>query len=163
MKKITTILSFAAILMAMTVPANAQRNQVNAERQKVLAPFPAASNGMVRHVIYVDRQSDESLYKVEIIPGKVMRVDNNIHILSGKMEEKTVEGWGYTYYEFTSNGQTASTLMASVGPQVDKFISAQSVMARYNSKMPVVVYAPEGYQVHYRIWKAGKSKTAPVL
>lgn len=163
MKKLTTFLSFAAVMMALTISANAQRTQVNQEREKVLAPFPAASNGMVRHVIYVDRKPDESLYKVEIIPGKVMRVDNNIHILSGKMEEKTVEGWGYTYYEFTSNGQTASTLMASTGPMVGKFISAQSVMARYNSKMPVVVYAPEGYQVHYRIWKAGKNKPAPIL
>lgn len=153
----------AAALMIPVVSANAQSAKVKHEREAVLAPFPKASAGMVRHVIFVDKKSDESIHKVEIIPGKVMSVDNNIHILSGKIEEKTVQGWGYTYYEFTSTGQTASTLMATIGPKVDKFISAQTLLVRYNSKLPVVVYAPEGFDIQYRIWKAGKSKPSPVM
>lgn len=162
MKKIVKIM-LAAALIIPAVSANAQSAKVKQERETILAPFPATSQGMVRHVIYVDKKSDESLYQIEIIPGRVMSVDNNIHRLMGNIEEKTVEGWGYTYYVFTSNGQTASTLMASTGPKTDKFISAQPLMVRYNSKMPVVVYAPEGFDIHYRIWKAGKSKSSPVM
>lgn len=145
------------------VSADAQSAKVKQERESILAPFPQAPEGMVRHVIYVDTKADENLYKIEVVPGKVMNVDNNIHRLMGKMEEKTLEGWGYTYYEFTSNGQTASTLMATSGPKVNKFISAQTLMVRYNSKMPVVVYAPEGFDIQYRIWRAGKSKPAPEM
>ena len=52
--------------------------------------------------------------------------------------------------------------MASIGPTVDKFVSAQPQLVRYNSRLPLVVYAPEGYEVRYRIWKAGKSKASPV-
>lgn len=150
----------------MVIPAvsvNAQNANTKQERESVLAPFPQAEAGMVRHVIYVNKKSNESLFKVEIIPGKILNVDNNLHRLMGVIEEKTVEGWGYTYYVFTSNGQAASTLMATTGPKTDKFVSAQPLMVRYNSKMPVVVYAPEGFDIQYRIWKAGKSKSAPVL
>lgn len=153
----------AAALIIPAVSVSAQSAKVRQERESVLAPFPAAPQGMVRHVIYVDSKSDEGIYKIEIIPGKVMNVDNNLHRLMGEIEEKTVEGWGYTYYVFTSNGQTASTLMASTGPKTDKFVSSQPLMLRYNSKMPVVVYAPEGFDIHYRIWKAGKSKSSPVM
>lgn len=162
MKKITKIM-LAAALIIPAVSANAQSAKVKQEREKVLAVYPEAAEGMVRHVIFLNAKPDESLFKVEIIPGKVMSVDNNIHRLMGKMEEKDVQGWGYTYYEFTSNGQTASTLMATTGPKVDKFVSAQSQLIRYNSKLPVVVYAPEGFDIQYRIWKAGKSKPSPVM
>lgn len=162
MKKITLIMLAAALMMPL-VSASAQSSKVKQERESVLAPFPQASAGMVRHVIYVDKKSDEGMYQIEIIPGKMMSVDNNQHRLMGTIEEKTVEGWGYTYYVFTSNGQTASTLMASIGPNTNKFISGQTLMMRYNSKMPVVVYAPEGFDIQYRIWKAGKSKSSPVM
>lgn len=29
-------------------------------------------------------------------------------------------------------------------------------LVRYNSKLPVVVYVPEGVEVRYRIWSAGE-------
>jgi ecotin len=31
---------------------------------------------------------------------------------------------------------------------------ASSGPVRYNSKLPVVVYVPEGLEVRYRLWKA---------
>ena len=30
----------------------------------------------------------------------------------------------------------------------------KSRLIRYNSRLPVVVYAPEGVELRYRIWKA---------
>lgn len=152
-----------AALIIPAVSANAQNTKMKQEFETILTPYPAAQQGMVRHVIHVSKKADESLYKIEIIPGKVISVDNNHHRLMGQIEEKTVEGWGYTYYVFTSNGQTASTLMATTGPKTDKFISAQPLMVRYNSKMPVVIYAPEGFDIQYRIWKAGKSKPSSIM
>lgn len=132
------------------------------EREKLLAPYPQAEQGMVRHVIFLDKKSDESLFKVEIVPGKVMNVDCNHHTLMGKIDEKDVQGWGYTYYEFTSNGQTRSTMMACNKPNEDRFVSAQTTLIRYNSKLPIVVYAPLGYEIKYKIWKAGKAKSIPI-
>jgi ecotin len=137
---------------------NAQEKQ---SLEKMLEPFPAAAEGMVRYVIELKKQSDESLYKVEIIPGKVMNVDCNHHSLMGKLEEKDLQGWGYNYYEFTSDGQTRSTMMACNKPKEDRFVSGETQIIRYNSKLPIVIYAPQGYEVKYRIWKADKKmKTA---
>jgi ecotin len=37
---------------------------------------------------------------------------------------------------------------------VDRFITigGEPFLIRYNSKLPIVVYAPEGVEVWYRIW-----------
>ena len=55
-------------------------------------------------------------------------------------------------------GQTASTLIGVEPgrPPVKKFVAlgGEPYLIRYNSKLPVVVYAPEGCEVRYRIWKA---------
>ncbi|MDR1717875.1 MAG: serine protease inhibitor ecotin [Dysgonomonas sp.] len=156
-KTMLTLLS-VAVLLSFTTSMNAQDKKNDIE--KVLAPFPNAGEGMVRHVIEMKKKSDESLYKVEIIPGKVMSVDCNHHSLMGKLEEKDLQGWGYTYYEFTSDGQTRSTMMACNKPNENKFVSGQTLIVRYNSKLPIVVYAPKGYEVKYRIWKADKEKSS---
>lgn len=164
MKQLSRVILFAAVLLSFTtVTASAQSKKVKQERAEMIKPFPQAQAGMVRHVIYLDKKADESLYKVEILPGKVMNVDCNNHFLMGKMEEKDLQGWGYTYYEFTSNGQTRSTMMACNKPNEDRFIYGQSATVRYNSKLPIVVYAPEGYEIKYRIWTAGKEKSSPVM
>ena len=156
-KTMLTLLS-VAVLLSFTTSMNAQDKKNDIE--KALAPFPKAGEGMVRHVIEMKKKSDESLYKVEIIPGKVMSVDCNHHSLMGKLEEKDLQGWGYTYYEFTSDGQTRSTMMACNKPNENKFVSGQTLIARYNSKLPIVIYAPKGYEVKYRIWKADKEKSS---
>jgi ecotin len=42
-------------------------------------------------------------------------------------------------------------------PQVDRFVAlvGEPYLIRYNSRLPVVVYVPEGAEVRYRIWSAG--------
>lgn len=151
--KLTTVLFLLSMLFASLVNAQVKQN---------LEPFPPASNGMVRYVIELPKKSDESKFKVEIIPGKMMMVDCNRHTLIGKLVEKDLQGWGYTYYEFTTEGKTASTMMACNKPEENKFVSSETLIVRYNSKLPIVVYAPAGYDIKYRIWKADKEKVSVV-
>jgi ecotin len=40
---------------------------------------------------------------------------------------------------------------------VMKFVSVPSLIIPYNSRIPLVVYVPEGGEVRYRIWKAGET------
>ncbi|WP_029905539.1 serine protease inhibitor ecotin [Prevotella sp. 10(H)] len=161
MKKFTkTMLGLLSAVVLVSFSASVNAQDKKEDRAKALEPFPQAEVGMVRHVIELKKKSDESLYKVEIIPGKVMSVDCNHHTLMGKLEEKDLQGWGYTYYEFKSNGQTRSTMMACNKPNENRFVSGQTQIVRYNSKLPIVVYAPQGYEVKYRIWKAEKEKSS---
>lgn len=159
MKHLSKIMLIAMVLLSATVAVNAQSKKVKEEREKLLAPYPEAKQGMVRHVIFLDAKKNEDLLKVEIMPGKVMNVDCNHHTLMGKLDEKDVQGWGYTYYEFTSNGQTRSTMMMCNKPKEDRFVYAPTTVVRYNSKLPIVIYAPQGYEIKYRIWKAGKEQS----
>lgn len=161
--KTAFVLLSAGVLMLFAMPANAQQKSGKSESEKALEAFPAAENGMVRHVIQVKKQADETLYKVEIIPGKNMVVDCNLHTLMGKLEEKDLQGWGYNYYVFSSDGKTRSTMMACNKPNENKFVQAQTLIVRYNSKLPIVVYAPAGYDIKYKIWKADKKSKNSAL
>jgi ecotin len=81
----------------------------------------------------------------------------NRYQLTGSLEPRNLEGWGYTYYTFTGPAQTISTLMAPPEgtPAVEAFVSAAPLLVRYNSRLPIVVYVPSGLQVRYRVWSAG--------
>jgi ecotin len=52
----------------------------------------------------------------------------------------------------------AGTLMAidPKAPKRARFIGlgGEPYLIRYNSRLPVVVYVPEGTEVRYRIWRA---------
>ncbi|EJK9925935.1 serine protease inhibitor ecotin [Cronobacter sakazakii] len=132
-----------------------------------IAPFPKAEKGMVRQVIDLPERQDEASYKVELVIGQTLDVDCNKHQLAGKFERKTLEGWGYDYYTFESaknaDGSVmyTSTLMACPdGKKEKKFVTAnlgENGMLNYNSKLPVVVYAPENIDVKYRLWKADET------
>ncbi len=58
----------------------------------------------------------------------------------------------------------AGTLMAPNpnAPKVNRFITlgGEPFLLRYNSKLPIVVYVPEGVEVRYRIWTADPKATA---
>lgn len=121
--------------------------------------FPPAEEGMVRFVLNPPEQDDESAFKLELIVGKTVQTDQaNLHFFGGKIEEETIEGWGFPKFVVRKLGPMASTLMAvdPNEPKVDRFVSlgGDSFLIRYNSKLPVVVYVPKGVEVRYRVWKA---------
>jgi ecotin len=125
--------------------------------------FPPAEEGMVRYVLLLPRQADESVFKVELIVGKTIQVDTlNRYFFGGRIEEETIEGWGFTIYKVGTLGPLAGTRMA-VDPNVPKenrFIplGGDPYLIRYNSQLPLVVYVPEGVEVRYRIWTAGTNR-----
>lgn len=122
-----------------------------------LKPYPAASEGYNRHVIELPAQTDEAEHKVEIIAGKTLEVDCNLQRMSGQWQEKSVQGWGYSYYELSQIGPTVSTLMACPdGSRKKAFVrvAGEPQLVRYNSKLPLVIYAPKDIEVRYRIWSA---------
>ncbi len=141
-------------LLTLSVPA------FSAEHPQLKA-FPAAKEEMERFVIVLPHKErgEEDAFKIEIIVGKEMLTDGvNLFRLGNTIEPRTLEGWGYTYYEVTGSSETISTLMAPPegAPLVKKFVTAAPLQIAYNSRLPVVVYAPKGYEVHYRIWQASK-------
>ena len=126
-----------------------------------LKVFPAAKEGMERFVILLPHKErgEEDAFKVELIVGKEMLVDGvNLVRLANTIETRPLEGWGYTYYEVTGSSEALSTMMAPPEgtPKVQKFVTASPLHIAYNSRLPIVVYAPKGYEVRYRIWKASQ-------
>ncbi|CAA6676569.1 MULTISPECIES: ecotin [unclassified Lentimonas] len=122
-----------------------------------LKPYAEASEGMVRYVIELPKLEDESLKKVELVVGKTVPTDGvNRHFFGGKITRETIQGWGYSYYELKAIGPMAGTLMAPHpdAPKVNTFVPVRSDLGllRYNSKLPLVVYVPEGVEVKYRLW-----------
>jgi ecotin len=135
--------------------------------QNNLRAFPPAGEGMVRHVLQLPEKTEEEEFRVELIVGKVVRTDaRNKYFFGGKIEEETIKGWGFTLYRVTKFGPMAGTLMAvdPNEPKVSRFIALAGgpYLIRYNSRLPIVVYAPDGVDVRYRIWSAGSEvKTIP--
>ena len=125
-----------------------------------LKAFPPTERGMVRYVLDLPKQDDESILKVELIVGKTVEIDDrNKYFFGGKVEEETVKGWGFPQYKVSKLGPMAGTLMAidPNTPKVVRFVSlgGDPYLIRYNSRLPIVVYVPEGVEVRYRIWTAG--------
>ena len=125
-----------------------------------LAAFPEADPGTARYLLYLPSRRDESVYKVELIVGKTVETDPvNRYFFGGEIRAESIPGWGYTRYLVDELGPMAGTLMAvdPNEPKVERFITlgGPPFLVRYNSRLPIVVYVPEGVEVRYRIWAAG--------
>jgi len=124
-----------------------------------LKAFPPAREGMERFVIVLQHKErgEEDNLQVEIVVGKEMLTDGVNRVrLGNTVETRPLPGWGYTYYEVTGSSETLSTMMAppAGAPTIKTFVAASPLYVRYNSRVPIVVYAPKGYEVRYRVWQA---------
>ena len=139
------------LLLLFAMPASEAADNLQA--------FPAAAQGITRFVLQLPPQTDEDSLKVELMIGRTVEVDeHNRYFFAGTIEEQTIEGWGFTAYRVDQLGPMAGTLMAvdPNAPKVNRFIKigGEPYIIRYNSRLPIVVYAPEGVEVRYRIWSA---------
>ena len=155
MKRKILVLAMSAVVAAV---ASASDN---------MKAFPPADAGMTRHVLKLPEEKDESSLKVELIVGKTVRLDaGNRYFFGGSIASENIEGWGFTRYVVKELGPMAGTLMAvdPDAPKVERFVSlgGEPFLIRYNSRLPVVVYVPDGAEVQYRIWRADpKPKAIP--
>jgi ecotin len=123
-----------------------------------MKPYPQAEHGYKRMVIHLQALADEDANKLEIIIGKTLKVDCNRHWFIGHLSEEIAKGWGFTYFILKLVTGPTSTLMACPADQKvqEAFVQVRSDqgLLPYNSKLPVVVYVPNDFDVHYRIWTA---------
>jgi ecotin len=127
-----------------------------AHQSEYIEAFPKAAEGMERFVLNLPEQENESSFKVELIVGKIVKTDmDNKYFFNGTIKEDIIKGWGFTYYKLDTLGVMAGTMMAvnPAVPKVERFIvlGGEPFLIQYNSKIPVVVYVPEGVIVKYRI------------
>lgn len=131
---------------------------VKTDAADLLKAFPESLPGYDRYVLLLTSLPEvqkTTEIKVEIIPGKMEKVDCNTHSLNGNISTKTVEGWGLEYLVFDSDGKYSSTRMGCPDQNLsEKFISGQTQTISYNSEAPTVIFVPKGFEVKYRIWKS---------
>ena len=120
--------------------------------------FPQSKEGYVRQVIEVPKTDNDYAHKIALQIGKIILTDCNHQSFYGKVEEVSLKGWGYTYLEVSDIRTGVSTMMACSEPKTEKFISLQDTLRRYNSRLPLVIYVPQGYEVRYHIWSASKTE-----
>jgi ecotin len=127
-----------------------------------LQAFPPAGPGQVRRVIRLPAERDENGLRVGIVVGRTMWVDCNRQVLPARIEERTAEGWGYNYYVVNVGSQTASTMMACpTQARSRQFVRGpDEPLLRYNSRVPLVIFAPSDIEVRYRVWRAGDEVVA---
>jgi ecotin len=135
---------------------------VETEASKALKAYPESLEGYDRYVLLLPEiKNSQKERKVEIIPGVTAEVDCNLHRLMGTFVEKDVEGWGYSYLVFESNGGVRSTMMACPdNTRRTEVVTGDTHLMNYNSRLPLVVFIPqkEDFSLQYRVWEAGELK-----
>lgn len=157
MKRIFPLLLISAVSIATAACATGTPTPITDLQD--IAPYPAAAAGQLRQVIWLPEKTNEDLLKVELVPGQVLQTDCNTRSLMATLTAQELSGWGYSYYQISDVAGPISTLMACPeGTEKEAFVAAQgdNFVLRYNSKLPIVVYAPQDIEVRYRIWTGNK-------
>lgn len=145
------------LILSTFILAAAASAQSEAERN--LKAFPPPEVGMTRHVLMLPPHNDEDSLRVELQIGKLVSTDPvNHYFFGGSLEAVRIEGWGFTRYVLEELGPMGGTLIGidPDAPEVERFITlgGEIQLLRYNSRLPLVVYAPEGVEVRHRVWRA---------
>ncbi|HMO65578.1 MAG TPA: ecotin family protein [Verrucomicrobiota bacterium] len=144
----------ALVLLSLALPAAATD-----EARRNLQAFPPAEPGMRRFVIFVPAKKAEEDFRVQLLVGRTVQTDGvNRQFFGGRLETETIQGWGFDRHILRQLGPQAGTLMAPPpgAKPVERFVTlgGEPHLLRYNSRLPLVVYVPEGVEVRYRVWRA---------
>ncbi|SFK60278.1 Serine protease inhibitor ecotin [Porphyromonadaceae bacterium KH3CP3RA] len=135
---------------------------VETEATTALEAYPESLEGYDRYVLFLPEiKNSQKERKVEIIPAVTTEVDCNLHGLMGTFVEKNIEGWGYSYLIFESDGGIRSTRKACPDDtRRTELVTGATHLMNYNSRLPVVVFIPkkDNFSVQYRVWEAGELK-----
>jgi ecotin len=126
------------------------------QTQAATKMYPAPTAGMVQHILTLPTLADESNYMVEIQIGQTKVENCNRQVLSGKLTQHSIKGWGYNYYQVDSISEGPSTLMACMrrGEPNTVFVPIQDdLKLSYDSRLAKVFYLPEGSEIRYRTWR----------
>ncbi|WP_298775853.1 serine protease inhibitor ecotin [uncultured Shewanella sp.] len=131
-------------------------NNTNYQVEEASKMFPAPMKGMTQHILYLPKKQDEANYRIEFEIGQTKVIDCNKHSLIGKINQHSVKGWGYNYYQVDSIAPGPSTMRACMKfDKKEAFVRLPSdLMLRYNSRVPFVFYLPEKAELRYRVWEA---------
>ncbi|MCL1137168.1 serine protease inhibitor ecotin [Shewanella pneumatophori] len=118
--------------------------------------YPKPEAGQVQHILTLPKLDNENDYMVEIEIGQSRMVDCNKHSLNGDLQQLTVKGWGYNYYQVDNITDGPSTMMACFEQvKTEQFLTIRSdLMMKYDSRTAKVFYLPENTQIRYRVWQA---------
>jgi len=152
------------LLLSACLAVSTATAQTEAERN--LKAFPPAEDGMSRHLLMLPPHEDETSLRVELQIGKMVNTDaHNRYFFGGSPQAVNIEGWGFTRYVLAELGPMTGTLIGvdPSEPKVDRFITlgGEVQLLRYNSRLPLAVYVPNGVEVRHRIWRADP-ETKPV-
>ncbi|QKF64173.1 ecotin family protein [Campylobacter corcagiensis] len=124
--------------------------------------FPKAQDGFRQHIINLEPKQSEKDYEVVVEFGRVLSVDCNVHSYSGGiLKDKVLDGYGYNYYEFSDNNSTLyKTLMLCPDEALkDEFVMfGDSIKTHYNSKIPLIIYAPKDINIRVKIYALESEK-----
>ncbi len=158
------IIFLIIIAILYSCSPNAQTQNVKKQNVKTthtnqkpmdISMFPKAKKDEIQHIVELSPLSEEKNFKVELFVCKKMKTDCNLHSLQGSWTKKNLEGWGYDYYIFETNGEILSTLMACPDTSLTiKEIKSENQLLGYNSKLPIIIYTPKNYKVKYKLWEA---------
>lgn len=171
MKKIMIVLSsfflFSFSLFADSIQilecSDIQKMDKKQKEELQLDIYPTPQKGMEKHVIVLPQKEKEEEYRVELRFGKDKLVDCNHHsLLGGKLEEKTVASWGYSYYEFTGRDEMMQTMMYCPEEKIKKrvYYSIENGILNYSSKLPLVIYTPKDVKLEVHIWQHQETKSS---
>jgi len=121
--------------------------------------YPLPENGYHAYEILLPSLENEVDAKVQLLIGKTMTTDCNTFWFRGTLHEEILPGWGYSYLIVEDIHGPFSTLMACP-PESEKetFVMISEIpLQRYNSKVPLIIHVPQGFEVKYRIWYADEA------
>lgn len=149
------------LLITMLIPV------VHAQKLSDITVYPSASENENRNIIWLDKLANEEDYKVEIIATKTGVKDCNHTSYHADLNRKSLKEWGYDFFVVVKSDLFITTLMGCSNIKntlVDLPVSLtkSESLQPYNSRLPIVIYAPKEMQIKFKIWKVEAIESATV-